>query len=131
MRAPAIHGVARPLRNVFFGALHFLPLNATCNSLADFYPGMAETLAPADEAYPRFRSFCLEYSEEIRTLLYTRRVQTNAVGRCTRVLSAFGLVDEPLSLIEIWASAGLNLLCDDYGQSEFQSNSLSGAHMQI
>jgi hypothetical protein len=53
-------------------------------------------------------------------LVATRHVQTNEIGRCACLLPAFGLVDSQtkgyaLSLVEIGASAGLNLLWDCYG----------------
>ncbi|HLJ81455.1 MAG TPA: DUF2332 domain-containing protein, partial [Ktedonobacterales bacterium] len=47
-------------------------------------------------------------------------VQTNEVRRCASLLPAFGIVaweagDKPLALVEMGASAGLNLLWDRYG----------------
>ena len=72
-----------------------------------------------------FRSFCLEYDEEIRSLISARLVQTNEVRRCIAIMPALILVsreakDRPLHLVEIGASAGLNLSWDryayDYGE---------------
>ena len=50
----------------------------------------------------------------------TGLVQTNEPRRCTFLLPAFATVarlagDRPLALIEVGASAGLNLLFDRYG----------------
>ena len=66
-----------------------------------------------------FRSFCLENREALQNIMSARRVQTNEVGRCTCLLPAFGLASaqaggRPLALVEIGASAGLNLLWDRY-----------------
>jgi len=49
----------------------------------------------------------------------TQRVQTNEVQRCTALIPAFELVfrrgdNRPFALVEIGASAGLNLLWDHY-----------------
>src|SRR5437660_6817242 len=38
-----------------------------------------------DDPYPTFRSFCLEYDEEIRSLISARLVQTNEVRRCIAI----------------------------------------------
>ena len=57
---------------------------------------------------------------ELERLIATRTTQTNEVGRCTALLagsvphrSLYGW-DEPLSLLDLGTSAGLNLLFDDY-----------------
>jgi hypothetical protein len=80
---------------------------------------------PPEEAFPAFREFCLRHEPEIRDLVSTRLVQTNEVGRTTCLTPAFAHVarlsgNAPLHLIDIGASAGLNLLFDryhlDYGQ---------------
>lgn len=53
-------------------------------------------------------------------LVRSRRTQTNEIGRCATLLPALGLLPQPLALIEVGASAGLNLLLDrytyDYGE---------------
>jgi hypothetical protein len=60
----------------------------------------------------------MAYAPHIQSLVITRRVQTNEVGRCTGLLPAFELVysraAQPLALVEIGASAGLHLLWDHY-----------------
>jgi hypothetical protein len=79
-----------------------------------------------DDPYPTFWAFCLEYSERIRSLISARMVETNEVRRCIASMPALILVsreakDRPLYLVEIGASAGLNLLWDryayDYGET--------------
>jgi hypothetical protein len=59
-----------------------------------------------------FRSFLLERADEVEDLLIHRRTQTNEVGRCASLVPVFARLEEPLSLIEVGASAGLCLLPD-------------------
>src|SRR5581483_7818022 len=110
----------QPVPNLFFGAVHYLLLKGNSNSLADYYRSTTENPLPPESAYPSFREFCLRYRESIEHLLRTRRVQTNEVRRSTYLFLAFSIVghlapDRDLALIEIGASAGLNLLWDKYG----------------
>jgi hypothetical protein len=110
----------QPVPNLFLGAVHLLLLQGERGPLSEFYPDLAEPAAPPTSSYPAFRSFCLSHPGAIRHVLATRRVQTNEVGRCAYLLPAFTLVaalarERPLALIEIGASAGLNLMWDQYG----------------
>jgi hypothetical protein len=110
----------QPVPNLFLAAVHFLLLRGVQHPLANFYPSLSPTLPPSEDLYPRFRAFCLEHREAILELISTRLVQTNEVRRCGCLLPAFMHVaqqapDQSLALIEIGASAGLNLLWDRYG----------------
>ncbi len=110
---------SQPAPNLLLAAVHYLLLKGVKHPLAAFYPSLTSPPDPAD-TYPAFQSFCLEYASDIRALLVSRRVQTNEVARSACLLPAFELVARqtaraPLSLIEIGASAGLNLLWDHYG----------------
>lgn len=107
-----------PLPNLFFGAVHFLLLKGTQDPLSSFYPSIVAQPSTGD-AFPYFRDFCLEHVDDIRGLISTRLVQTNEVGRCACLVPAYGLVtgesgETPLSIVEVGASAGLNLLWDHY-----------------
>jgi hypothetical protein len=118
---------ARPVPNLFFGAVQYLLLTGVRDPLAAFYPALSD--APLDihqhDPFAVFRAFCLAHAEAMSALLKTRRVQTNEVRRCACLLPAFTLVhqyggERPLALVEVGASAGLNLLWDryhyDYGE---------------
>ena len=70
--------------------------------------------------YETFRSFFFAHLDDVLGLIRSRRTQTNEIGRCATLLPALGLLPQPLALIEVGASAGLNLLLDrytyDYGE---------------
>lgn len=117
------HAASGPEPNLFLSAAHFLLLGGADHPVAGFYPSLSNNLRSGDP-YPDFRAFCLEHAKEMREIIATRRVQTNEVRRCALLLPAFGVISErsgqPLALVEVGASAGLNLLFDryayDYGE---------------
>ena len=105
--------------NLLLGAVHFLLLDGAKHPLSEFYPSLTPTPRPPQEAYPYFYAFCLQNSDRIRQVVTTRSVQTNEVARCSSLVPAFGLVatrtgGKPLAIVELGASAGLNLLWDAY-----------------
>ena len=116
--AIAADAKSSPVSNLFFAAAHSLLLEGKPHSLADFYPSVSNAPPDKGNPFPHFRDFCLEHEERIQTLISTRRVQTNEVKRCACLLPAFGMASrmsgKPLALVEVGASAGLNLLFDRY-----------------
>jgi hypothetical protein len=75
---------------------------------ANFLGGVGE--------FSAFRSFCLDNRDAMLDIIETRATQTNEVGRSAVLLPAFlHAAEEPLALVEVGASAGLNLLFDRYG----------------
>jgi hypothetical protein len=110
----------QPVPNLFLAAVHFLLLKGVQASLAAFYPSLCPLAFASADPYPSLRAFCLEHREEILELITTRLVQTNEVRRCGCLMPAFTRITQqaegrPLALVEIGASAGLNLLWDRYG----------------
>lgn len=118
----------QPTPNLFLGAVHYLVLSGVAHSLAGFYASVTNSVRPpslerrtateAGGALAAFRDFCAAYRADIDHLLRTRLVQTNEVGRSACLMPAFNHVasfsNAPLALIDVGASAGLNLLCDRY-----------------
>ena len=65
--------------------------------------------------YEAFRAFVSSHLDDVLELVNSRSTQTNEIGRCATLLPALGLLPPSLALIEVGASAGLNLLLDEYG----------------
>lgn len=111
----------QPPPQLFLAAVHALLLRGSEHRLAAFYPTCSDD--PVDPAtrdpFPAFREFCLANEARIREIVSSRRVQTNAVGRSAILFPAFQHVvtagaQPPLALVEIGASAGLNLYWDRF-----------------
>ncbi|MFC5367186.1 DUF2332 domain-containing protein [Salinirubrum litoreum] len=104
--------------HVTLSAVHYLLLNGADHPLARFYPSLTESPEDPTEAYPHFHDFCVAHTDDLIPLLRHRRTQTNAVGRCAGLYPAFCYIDQQtpgsLALLELGASAGLNLNWDRY-----------------
>ena len=96
----------------FAGSLHRLVLSRQAPELALHYPSVGGT-ASVEDVWPVAERTCREHVEELRELV-TRPVQTNEVGRAAALYGALSLLGGPVRLLEIGASAGLNLRCDAF-----------------
>ena len=98
------------------GAVHRLVLEGRAPDLARHYPSVGGGPGTPD-AWHDFRAAVEENAAELRGLV-RRPMQTNEVGRCAALLGGFLLVVKesglPLRLLEVGASAGLNLRWDHY-----------------
>ncbi len=107
-------GSALALR--MMGAVHRLALQGELLELARFYPSCGGTVA-LEPAWNAFRRTIAEQMPVLRELVL-RPVQTNEIGRCGALLGGFLLIAHrtrlPFRLLEIGASAGLNLQWDQY-----------------
>jgi hypothetical protein len=105
---------------LFFGAIHHVLQQGVDHELATFYPSIVgERARPAQDAGPALISFCTRYESELTRLLQTRLVQTNHVQRALGLRLGLSViareVSRPVHLLEVGASAGLNLRFDRYG----------------
>ncbi|MHB8612650.1 MAG: DUF2332 domain-containing protein [Candidatus Dormibacteraceae bacterium] len=107
-------GSALALR--FMGAMHRLVLQDRLPQLTPRYPSVGGD-GDASAAWPAFRDVLAEHRAEIRQLI-ARGCQTNEVGRSAALLGGFLEVAHrtrlPLRILEIGASAGINLRWDRY-----------------
>jgi len=115
LRAPAEQ--RRP--SLLFAAVNHLLREPGDHPLAAYYPihGGAK---PFDDGAPAaFRDFCRQHRDDLAELVAHRTTQTNEVRRCFALRMGLARVAAawpgPLALLEIGASAGLNLRFDAYG----------------
>ena len=70
--------------------------------------------APAPGPYAALRRVLLEQEPYVRATVMARATQTNEVGRLATLVPVLALVEGPLALVEVGASAGLCLFPDRY-----------------
>ncbi len=104
---------------LFFACVHDVVLRQPEGELARAYRAVADGGDPAAlGVWELFRGLVLTRADELSHLMATRVVQTNEVGRSAALAAALALLADHghrrLALVEIGASAGLNLLLDRY-----------------
>ncbi len=116
--------LAEPGRNALalrmLGGVHALVLTGQAPELAEFYPsagGRADPGSDGSRAWPALRQVLAEHSGAVRAWL-DQPPQTNEVGRGAVLVgllcSLLAEADLPVRLVEIGASAGLNLRADRF-----------------
>ena len=83
--------------------------------------------APAPAPYAGLRRVLLEREAEVRATVLSRATQTNEVGRLATLAPVLGLVEGPLALVEVGASAGLCLFPDRYDYDWPPAGTLRGS----
>jgi hypothetical protein len=120
----------QPPANVLYAAVHYLLLRGNGHELRRFYPNLNGGSADNDleRAFSVFRQFVAENRDELAPILCSRVTNTNEVGRCAVLHAGFQALarqmGEPLHLIELGPSAGLNLIWDRY-QISYRRNGSS------
>lgn len=113
-RADEREGDALPLR--LMAAVHRLVLTGAAPALARWYPS-AGGAGTAQQAWPELRELLARRASELDALL-DAPLQTNEPGRSAALLAGFLMVARetrlPLCVLEVGASAGLNLHWDRY-----------------
>ncbi|MFC5253078.1 DUF2332 domain-containing protein [Streptomyces nigrescens] len=107
----------QPAPNMLLGAVHHILRRGVQHPLASYFTG--HEALEADRAAVLLADFCRRHAEQITRTISTRSVQTNEVNRCAVLLPAFAalqqqLDDRPIRIVDVGASAGLNLLWDRY-----------------
>jgi hypothetical protein len=102
------------------GGVHAIVLSGRAPALAAFYPsvgGTPEHRRGSPRAWAEFRRVITDYGAEIRSWL-DHPPQTNEVGRAAALLGGLRHIAAeaslPIRLVEVGASAGLNLRADRF-----------------
>lgn len=83
--------------------------------------------APAPGEYAAFKAVVLEHERAVKETIRVRATQTNEVGRLATLTPVLGLLDGPLALVEVGASAGLCLFPDRYDYDWTGAGRLTGS----
>jgi hypothetical protein len=105
----------QPHANLLLGAVHYLLLRGAEHPLRRHYPDLGGGGTEGEDPFPLLKDFVAQHRGEITELIETRVTNTNEVGRSALLHPGFRMLVEPLHLIEIGPSAGLNMLWDRYG----------------
>ncbi len=111
--------VGQPIPNLFFAAVKRTLASIPDAALAEHYRRAESGDPPASGLGQAFTEFALAHRDRIVQYVATRLVQTNEVGRCAYLMTGFLTIaadnpGRPLALLDVGASAGLNLNWDQY-----------------
>jgi hypothetical protein len=105
--------------SLLFAAVNLLLATRQDSELAAYYPIHGGHRPVDDHLVPAFSAFCRSHRDELARLLARRSTQTNEIRRCVALRLGAEHVQRhwpgPVALVEVGASAGLNLLFDHYG----------------
>lgn len=106
----------QPRANVLLAAVHYLLMVDSVHELSRFYGSLVSEPGSPVESDGPFIGFVLAHEDEIVELGSTRYTQTNECRRCVALLPAIWETSvDRFHLVDLGASAGLNLAMDRYG----------------
>lgn len=112
VHAPETNRIAVTL----LAAIQFLLLAEPDEPLAAWYPNLA--VEPRrDDPTEAAREFCFRRRDDLIALIQSRTPQTNEIGRCAPLILGLARLERrfgDLAQLDVGASAGLNLLSDQY-----------------
>jgi hypothetical protein len=123
----------QPIPNLLFGAVHYLLLKKEDENLAAHYPSISGKES-REIPYDLFRAFCFRKEEEIKDILKSKIVQTNAVNRASYlmpIISSLYEEDDDLAVIDIGTSSGLTLNYDRYNYVYEDGTSFGQGNVEI
>lgn len=104
-----------PPTNLLFASVHYLLMQGLDTPLRGYYASLVPDPKPPEGATGPFKEFVEEHEEWIVDNSNRRYTQTNEAKRCSALLPAIWATGLPrFHLVEIGASAGLNLAMDHY-----------------
>ena len=111
--------IGQPIPNLLFAAVKRVVHDFDGAELAALYRRAEAGGWPAPDLGRAFTQFAMAHRDRIIKYLESRMVQTNEVGRCAYLMPGFMTVaaentGRPLALLDVGASAGLNLNWDKY-----------------
>lgn len=121
MALAALRQEAQPPVNMLFGAIHRLLLGGDLHPIRAFYPTLTDRPLPPSGVGPLLADYIATRAEPLAALIAARRVSTNEIGRSAALALAIGAGlraashEGPLALLDVGASAGLNLYPDRLG----------------
>lgn len=109
----------QPHANLLLGAVNFLLLRGADGDIRRYYRTLGGEAPFNAGTFPAFREFCFAHRAQLDALIAARVTNTNEVGRSSLLHAGFRQLaheaGEPLHLIEIGPSAGINMFWDRFG----------------
>lgn len=122
--------------NIFFAAVQYLLLDGYEHDLGKFYNVRQPQKSLQDDPFPYLKSFCKLYEKDLKSLISTRLVQTNEVGRSASlpfciIKSSWNKELNSVRFIDVGASIGFNLFWDKYSYDYGEHGKILNENSQL